>query len=308
MVGIVFHRAHGSNIELLQNRQVARRHRSFANAIAFSHRPLTPGETFLFEIEEQELGWAGHVRCGVTIHNPRKLQSLPQYLLPDFAQLNDDKCCSWVYALKPSEEMPFGDEFIGSAAPCNTCCEGFVTNSKLNVNLLKGSENILPTDVGSRIGIHITVNGELFFFVNGTKFGPFTTDLPIQYNDVFAVVDLYGITKQIKVIQVQGSSLCQTEKYVVCIEALPLARKFPRAQRPLKRVEFEKICYFIWGGDASVAFSNRANLTGKNIFRAQKTNFPVWKISYMHRKQTFESGVYVSFNHLHISKFAKCFQ
>jgi len=215
MVGIVFHRAHGSNIELLQNRQVARRHRSFANAIAFSHRPLAPGETFLFEIEEQELGWAGHVRCGVTIHNPRKLQSLPQYLLPDFAQLNDDKCCSWVYAIKPSEEMPFGDEFIGNTAPCNTWCQGLVKNSNLNVNLLKGSENSLPTDVGSRIGIHITINGELFFFVNGINFGPFTADVPIQYNDVFAVVDLYGITKQIKVIQVQVPSLEEFSSAVI---------------------------------------------------------------------------------------------
>ena len=207
MVGLVFHRAHGSNIELLQNKQVARRYRSFANAIAFSHRPLAPGETFLFEIEEQELGWAGHIRCGVTIHNPRKLSSLPQYLLPDFAQLNDGKCCSWVYAIKPSDEMPFGDEFNGVASPGIRYNEQFVKSSKLNWNLLKGSDNLLPTDVGSRIGIHVTAHGELFFFVNGLQFGPFTTDIPIQCNEVFAVVDLYGITKQIKVLQVEGKTL-----------------------------------------------------------------------------------------------------
>ena len=206
MVGLVFHRAHGNNIELLQNRQVARRHRSFANAIAFSHRPLAPGETFLFEIEEQEAGWAGHIRCGVTIHDPRKLPSLPQYLLPDFAALNDGKCCSWVYAIKPSDEMPFGDDFNGVATPCSKYNEHCVKSTKLNHNLLKGGDNILPTDVGSRIGIHVTMNGQLFFFVNGIQFGPFTADVPIQYNEVFAVVDLYGITKQIKVIQVEGKN------------------------------------------------------------------------------------------------------
>ena len=223
MVGLAFHRAHGSNIELLQNRQVARRYRSFANAIAFSHRPLAPGETFLFEIEEQEVGWAGHIRCGVTVHNPKKLQSLPQYLLPDFAQMNDGKCCSWVYAIKPSDEMPFGDDFNGVAVPCNRQSESFVKSTRLNPNLLKGNDNVLPTDIGSRIGIHVTLKGALYFFVNGIQFGPFTSDVPIRYGEVFAVVDLYGITKQIRVIQVEGEmelctyNACPKSGCVICM-------------------------------------------------------------------------------------------
>lgn len=204
MVGIGFHDAHGSNIELLKHGQVARRYRSFANAIAFSHRPLSPGETFLFEIEDQELGWAGHIRCGVTVHNPNKLKCLPQYLLPDFAQMNDGEFRSWVYAIKPSDKMPFGEDFTAVAIECSRDSDNFIKSSRLNRNMLKGCENVLPTDIGSRIGIHVTLNGSLFLFINGIQFGPFTKDVPIHSGKVFAVVDLYGITKQIRIIQVEG--------------------------------------------------------------------------------------------------------
>ena len=207
MVGFAFHRSHGSNIEILENRRVARRFRSFANAIAFSHRPLAPGETFLFEIEEQEVGWAGHVRCGVTAHDPKKLDSLPQYLLPDFAQMNEGKGCSWVFAIKPSEDMPFGDDACGVPATCKNTDPKFIKNAKLNYRLLRAGDDVKPTDIGSRIGIHVTSSGSLYFFVNGTQFGPFASEIPVEYGEVFAVVDLYGITKQIRVIQVEGEQL-----------------------------------------------------------------------------------------------------
>ena len=72
----------------------------------------------------------------------------------------------------------------------------------------------------------------------------------------------------------------QTGNYVVRAEDLPCA------QRPIKRAEFEKYtCQafrHLQKGAITYAealrgwFSKRANLTGKNIFRAQKTNFPVW--------------------------------
>lgn len=207
MVGFRFHTSHGSNLELDDGSRIARRFRSFANAIAFSNRPLLPGETFLFEIEDQEMGWAGHIRCGVTIHNPIKLRSLPQYLLPDFAQLTDGKCASWVFAIKPSEEMPFGDDFIGIPIHCNDAKTDPLQIKEKNYKTLKAHDNILPTDLGSRIGIHVTLGGELFFFINGTQFGPCASDVPVEQKDVFAVVDLYGVTKQIRTIQVAVPTL-----------------------------------------------------------------------------------------------------
>ncbi len=206
VAGLCFHVAHGSNVVLQNERRVARRFRSFANGIAFSHRPLTAGETFLFEIEDQEIGWAGHVRCGITLHNPTKIRNLPQYLLPDFAQQQEGKNSSWVFAIKPSEEMPFGDDFSGASIDFNN-----KTNSELdsiqeefNTKLLKAYDNILPTDIGSRVGIQVSLKGELFFFINGKRYGPCASEVPVECKDVYAVVDLYGVTKQIRVIQLKG--------------------------------------------------------------------------------------------------------
>eukprot|EP00794_Sanderia_malayensis_P019083 gene19083-20999_t len=221
MVGLCFHVSHGSNVILESDRHVARRFRSFANGIAFSHRPLCPGETFLFEIEDQELGWAGHVRCGVTLHNPTKIRALPQYLLPDFAQPQEGKCAAWVFAIKPSEVMPFGDDFNGCSVDFNNTqininltspasssnLGSFDKQLDINYKLFKAHNNILPTDIGSRIGIHVSLKGELYFFVNGRRFGPCASDIPIDNDDVFAVVDLYGVTKQIRVVQVKVPTL-----------------------------------------------------------------------------------------------------
>ena len=78
----------------------------------------------------------------------------------------------------------------------------------------------------------------------------------------------------------------QTGKDVVRTEDLQRANNLPCVQRPIKRAKFEKYTFqafrHLQKGTSTYAealrgwFSKRANLTGKNIFRAQKTNFPVW--------------------------------
>ena len=73
-------------------------------------------------------------------------------------------------------------------------------------------------------------------------------------------------------------------------EDLPRANNLPCTQRPIKRAKFEKYtCQgsrYLQKGTITYAealrrpceggSSKRANLTGKDIFHAQKTNFPVW--------------------------------
>jgi hypothetical protein len=65
-----FHRHHGANVSLLEGGAVARRESSFANALTFSERPLLPGELFLLEIEQNERGWSGFLRLGLTQLDP----------------------------------------------------------------------------------------------------------------------------------------------------------------------------------------------------------------------------------------------
>lgn len=90
-----FHPIHGTNVRLDYSGTQATRVESFANGVCFSKQPLKPGEIFLIEIEDKELGWCGHLRVGLTARNPRDLEVVPEYSIPDLTDLGD----SWVFAI-----------------------------------------------------------------------------------------------------------------------------------------------------------------------------------------------------------------
>lgn len=90
-----FHPIHGTNVRLDHSGTQATRVESFANGVCFSKLPLKPGEIFLIEIEDKELGWCGHLRMGLTARDPRGLEVVPEYSIPDLTDLGD----SWVFAI-----------------------------------------------------------------------------------------------------------------------------------------------------------------------------------------------------------------
>ncbi|XP_068610678.1 neuralized-like protein 2 [Brachionichthys hirsutus] len=90
-----FHPVHGTNISLDHSRTQATRVESFANGVCFSKHPLKPGEIFLVEIVDKEPGWCGHLRVGLTARNPRVLEVVPEYSIPDLTDLGN----SWVFAI-----------------------------------------------------------------------------------------------------------------------------------------------------------------------------------------------------------------
>lgn len=90
-----FHPIHGSNVRLDYTGTQATRVESFANGVCFSKQPLQPGEIFLIEIEDKELGWCGHLRVGLTARDPRGFEEVPEYSIPDLTDLGD----SWVFAI-----------------------------------------------------------------------------------------------------------------------------------------------------------------------------------------------------------------
>ncbi|KAM7381948.1 hypothetical protein PAMA_012690 [Pampus argenteus] len=93
-----FHPIHGKHVQLDHSDTQATRVESFANGVCFSKHSLRPGEIFLIEIEEKDMGWCGHLRVGLTARDPMSLEVVPEYSIPDLTDQGD----SWVFAITRS--------------------------------------------------------------------------------------------------------------------------------------------------------------------------------------------------------------
>ncbi|XP_028285856.1 neuralized-like protein 2 [Parambassis ranga] len=106
-----FHPIHGINVRLDHLGTQATRVESFANGVCFSKDPLKPGEIFLIEIEDKELGWCGHLRIGLTAMDPRNLEVVPEYSIPDLTDLGN----SWVFAITRNHNKIIEDTEVREA-------------------------------------------------------------------------------------------------------------------------------------------------------------------------------------------------
>ncbi|XP_077502408.1 neuralized-like protein 2 [Amblyomma americanum] len=269
-----FHSYHGRNLILCDNNMVAYRKKSFAHALAFSEQPLLPGEIFLLEIAQNERGWSGHMRLGLTQHDPGCHFPLPQYALPDLANMGR----SWVFAIHNSEtdsEHPGSSPYqrldtstsvlgtgehiytsrgvvprsmllpkkrprtaiMGTPVGGEDSVAGFSGDGSFNSGTGScGKSSILPTDVGSRIGVMYVTRGQsadMHFIINGED-QLYATDIPHQDKPLYAVVDVYGTTKHVRIVQLYGvvaslQSACRDailQHISSCaVRTLPLPRK-----------------------------------------------------------------------------------
>ncbi|XP_055508695.1 neuralized-like protein 2 [Leucoraja erinacea] len=214
-----FHQIHGANVRLDDSQTQATRAESFGNGVCFSKEPLDPGKIFLVEIEEKELGWCGNVRIGLTAHDPRNLETVPEYSLPDLVNLGS----SWIFAITRNHNKVTTDDQQSNPAPKSHCSmEAFlqIGNCKVPKDKLVGRSrpgryshildqlyktNILPaTARGSRVGVLYIIRanmGDLHIVINGEDMGPCARGIPIN-QPLYAVVDVFASTKSVRIIQV----------------------------------------------------------------------------------------------------------
>lgn len=85
---------------------------------------------------------------------------------------------------------------------------------------MDSSQYILPTDAGSRIGImYVPQAGsdkaEMHFIINGEDQGVCGKDIPYKAGPLRAVVDVYGTTKQVKIVQLYGGMFLLFLRYII---------------------------------------------------------------------------------------------
>lgn len=214
-----FHAYHGDNIILSEDNTIAYRKASFANALIFSEKPLQPGEIFLLEIEQNERGWSGHMRLGLTQLDPYVIfdQSgmLPQYSLPDLTSRSDGG--SWIYGITRGHNNVISWDTNGKIRSNKNVLKRLCRNSLLKP--VKQSRGILPTDKGSRIGVmYVPIDdnwASMHFIINGEDQGACVNDIPYRAAPLHVVVDVYGTTKQVRIIQLYGGEKLQYSFFIM---------------------------------------------------------------------------------------------
>ncbi|XP_054836794.1 neuralized-like protein 2 [Eublepharis macularius] len=217
-----FHQVHGANVRLDPSRTQATRVESFANGLCFSQEPLAPGEIFLVEIEEKELGWCGHLRVGLMACDPCSLEAVPEYSLPDLVNRGD----SWVFAITRNHNRITPD---AAAEQVSGRVRGFLSDPYLLIEQVRiprdklvgrsrpgryshilddlYKTNVLPaTARRSRIGVLYTLQpdgtADMHMVINGEDMGPSARGLPAS-RPLYAVVDVFASTKSVRLIQVE---------------------------------------------------------------------------------------------------------
>jgi neuralized-like protein 2 len=79
-----------------------------------------------------------------------------------------------------------------------------------------------PTDEGSRVGlIYVPRTPELadmHFIINGEDQGPCCREIPYGAGPLYAVVDIYGSTKQVRLIQLYQGGLSFIPIFCSCLK------------------------------------------------------------------------------------------
>ncbi|CAG2116174.1 unnamed protein product, partial [Medioppia subpectinata] len=95
----------------------------------------------------------------------------------------------------------------------------------------------LPTDVGSKVGVMYVVSGDhadMHFIFNGEDYGVYAKDIPYNNGPLFAVVDIYGTTKQVRIVQLYGTSTLMSACRSAILTTIRSPKVIPSLPLPTK--------------------------------------------------------------------------
>ena len=183
-IPLAFHSRCGSYVHITNDRRSASRHQAcdeFNNGVVFSNRPLNGNELFEVVIVKKLKKWSGSLEIGVTGHKPETLE------IP--SSLTNFREATWVLG---------GD---GVVRDVDGASSDVYTDKVLDR---------LPEM--SRVGVMKKRNGDLHFFINGNDQGLAARRVP---SNVYAVIDIYGQTAEVKLSEATGKMIGQPVASVV---------------------------------------------------------------------------------------------
>lgn len=267
---------------LSENNTVAYRKKGFADGITFSERPLQPGEVFMLEIAGNEAGWSGYMKLGLTQTDPSERVPLPAFSKPHLVDAAPGRACWWVFPVhnnmdsteqsherpgrrsaasrrrqsitdssSSSSQEPSSSSDTEGSSPSECLFSEYspeeVEQSFEELTLTTryrdwSSGHVLPTDVGSHVGVQYRVNpvtglADMHFILNGVDKGVKVASIPYKDAPLFAVVDVYGTTKKLRIVS-ESSNLQSACRDVILnrlsgndVALLPLPKRLKRFLR-----------------------------------------------------------------------------
>ncbi|PAA74013.1 hypothetical protein BOX15_Mlig004187g1 [Macrostomum lignano] len=180
---LTFHRKCGTLVRLSTDRRVAERRKpfdEFNNGVVVSSRPLRDNELFKIRIDKLVQKWSGSIEVGITSHNPERL-TLPSTMT----------------------QLRSGTIIMSGA--------GILMNGK-GTHREYGKVSLDCLKVGDRIGLRISPEGDLRYYINGRDQGVAASRVS---RPQWAVVDLYGMSVKVTLVSrglLSGRSVSQAAR------------------------------------------------------------------------------------------------
>ncbi|KAL3244923.1 hypothetical protein MRX96_018505 [Rhipicephalus microplus] len=168
---LLFHPRCGGRAVVVNDGRTARRPSAldgFNNAVVLTNRALRPDELFEVVLEQQVSKWTGSIDIGVTM--------FPPHLLEFPTTMTNVRSGTWV--MTGCGVMHNGTEVIKDYC-----------------------QNLDTLQVGDKVGVKRTSEGNLHFYINGVDQGVAARNVPAR---VYGVIDLYGQAAQASVVDHSG--------------------------------------------------------------------------------------------------------